>query len=278
MQIIDYRYIVATEKRLGYIAIPELDRYKSSVTQFIKLADLQITLTRPTAFLYLDGATVSQAESGVAKTDSNKFQVALKTLSSHILHEWIHTFQNREFIVYADIISSTCAGGIQAIAEAEKLLNSGVCTEVVIIGGERTTDDTLRLFKELRINVDCGDGFIYLRIQKGGTQIEDVKWKYAFNPNPFKFTRETLNNVLPYYPVNYVKLHGTGSEANTEAEKDIKEFATPLCYKQDIGHTQGISSLLETCIILDDSDIQGNVLITANGLGGFYGAFTLNKS
>lgn len=277
MQITQQYHIKATEKREGYFAIPELDRHKSSVQQFIALSGIApIKLTQATAFLYVDGFTTSQAEAGIGNAP-NKFQVALKTGSSYIAHEWVNQFENKHYLKHVNIITSTCAAGIQAVWEAQRLLDSGVCREVIIIGGERITEGTLRLFKELRIPVICGDGFVFLRLVDKGAQIHDIKWKYAYNENPFAFTKDTLNSLLPFYPVGYVKLHGTGSEANTEAEADLAEFATPLSYKQDIGHTQGISSLLETCIVLADDSIEGKVLITANGLGGFYGAFTLNK-
>lgn len=281
MHIIEYKQIAATEPRNGYVAIPELDRYKSSVQQFIQLADLNITLTKPTAFLYVDGFAIAQSESGINLKCPKKYLPAIKTGNSYIMHEWIHTFEGKEHLVFADIISSTCASSLQAIYEAEHLLRGGSVEEVIIIGGERTTEDTIRLFSELSIPISCGDGFAYIRLGQdeiGSPQsIHNVDWRYTYQKNPFFFPKEELDRLMPLYPVDYVKLHGTGTGSNTTAESGLASLGEPLIYKPLIGHSQGISCLLETCLVLDDDSIHGKVLVTANGLGGFFGAFTLIK-
>ena len=110
-----------------------------------------------------------------------------------------------------------------------------------------------------------------------GYDITHIQWKWAYNDNPFMFNREDLDKLIPAYRIGYVKLHGTGTPSNTAAEAGLAQVATPLSYKHLIGHTQGISALLETCLVLDDPDIRGRILVTANGLGGYYGAFTLTK-
>lgn len=281
MHIIDYKYIKATELRDGYVAIPELDRYKSSVKQFINLADLDITLTKPTAFLYVDGFTVSQAESGINLTCPEQYLPAIKTGSSYVMHEWLYTFGGKEHIRYAGLITSTCASSLQALHEANRLLVEGIAQEVIIIGGERTTDDTVRLFKELRIPILCSDGWFYMKLGHDNLQmdayVQDIQWKYEYNRNPFTFEKETLDALAPDYDVDYVKLHGTGTASNIWAESGLAMLGEPILYKPLIGHSQGVSCLLETCLVLDDENISGKVLVTANGLGGFYGAFTLIK-
>lgn len=281
MFIIDHKHIKGTERKENQIVIPELDRYKSSVQQFIRLANLDITLTKPTAFLYVDGFSTSQAESGINTPSTKKYVPAIKSGSSYIMHEWIYTFKGKEHLQHANVISSTCAAGIQALYEAEKLLNGTDIQEVIIIGGERITDDTLRLFRELNIPLICGDGFVYMKLGRDNLQmdsyIQDIKWKYSWQKNPFYFPREVIDTLIPDYPVDYVKLHGTGTESNTAAEAGLAQIAKPIVYKPLIGHCQGISSLIETSILLDDTEISGRILVVANGLGGFYGAFTLLK-
>lgn len=276
MRIIDYHYITGTEDRAGYVAIPELDRNKSSVQQFIKLANLNIELTRPTAFLYIDGFSMSSSESGLNPNNSTHYVPVIKTGSSYIAHEWVWTFKNKEHLVKVDTMSGTCASGIQAIYEANRLLEAHEVEEVIIIGGERITEDTMRLFKELSIPITCGDGFVFMRLEDG-EQIINTNWKYAFNKNPFVFTREVLDTLDPGYDVDYVKLHSTGTQTNTDAEAGLEKLGKVLRYKNLIGHTQGISALLETCIVLNQEMIKGTILVVANGLGGFYGSFTLLK-
>ncbi len=279
MHIVDYKHIHGTEQRPGYIAIPELDRVRPSARQFIELADLSIELDRPTAFLYVDGFTISQADTGLSRTCSGKYTPALKTGSSFVAHEWLQTFQNQEFVSHMNIIASTCAAGIQAVWEAQRLFDAKLVEDVIIIGGERTTDDTLRLFKELGISITCGDGFFFMHLRDSNDEdIHSPKWMYHHSQNPFHFTRESINKIKPLPgSVDYVKVHGTGTASNEEAEHDLYQYGKVLKYKPQIGHTQGVSALLETCMVLADDDIQGRILITANGLGGFFGAFMLCK-
>jgi hypothetical protein len=277
MHITEYFHIHGTEPRDGYIAIPELDRYRPSAAQFIELADLNITLTRPTAFLYVDGFSISQADSGINMPAVKKYSPAIKSGSSFIAHEWAKTFKNREHLKYINVVSSTCAAGIQAIYEAQQLLNKSDVYEVIIIGGERTTDDTMRLFRELGIDIMCGDGFAYMRLEKGPMSIYGVEWKFTMQDNPFYFPREVIDTLRVCHPLDYVKLHGTGTKSNTEAEAGLEEIGNVIIYKDKIGHTQGVSALLETCMVLAEDAIKGNILVTANGFGGYYGAFTLIK-
>jgi len=277
MQILDYKHIAPSEKREGYFAIPELVRNTSSVNQFIKLSQLDIELTKPTGFIYVEGFAISQAESGVTNKVTGKYTVAVCSGTSFIMHKWLSTFKNKHFIRAATNTTGTCASGMQALHIAREWMETGVCEEVILIGGERITEDTIRLFKELRIGILCGDGFVYMKLGRGGVDIEHTKWRYAYNANAFSFTAETLNNLIPWYPVNYVKLHATGSPSNDAAEEDLAKLGIPITYKQNIGHTQGISSLLELCIVMADDSIRGSILVVANGVGGFYGSCTINK-
>ncbi len=277
MQIIDYHYLTGTSLQDGVVHIPELIRNKPATPQFIELANLNIELTCPTAFIYIAGTQTDQAESGLCVGTGDR-SVTLKSTTPYIAHQWASTFTNKELLVSMEVVNGTCAAGIQAVWRANSILAcpfSGV-EEVVIIGHERITPDTLRLFKELGINILCGDGFVYMKL-RAGHEISMPQWGWAYNANPFTFTRETLDRLIPAYKVGYVKLHGTGTHANHDAEYNLQQLATPLRYKKTIGHTQGISALLETCMVLDDPMIRGRILVVANGLGGYYGSFTLTK-
>lgn len=277
MRIIDYKYIHGTKLQNGIMTIPELDRTKPATQQFIDLAELELNLEVPTAFIYINGTTVHQSEAGLSK-GIDQYVPAIKTSSPYIAHQWCSVFENKEHLVSMEVVNGTCASAIQAVHRAAVLLHNpyfGV-EEVVVIGHERICPDTVRMFKELGIRITCGDGFVYMKFGMGH-DIGRIIWDWAYNSNPFMFTRETLDTLIPTYRIGYVKLHGTGTKSNCEAEQGLFELATPLMYKEEIGHTQGISALLETCILLDDPNIRGRILVTANGLGGYYGAFTLTK-
>lgn len=265
-----------TEKRDRYFCIERLDRVSPSTPQFIELANLNVTLSKPTAFLYIDGVSFTASDAGIGTYEINSSIPVIKTTSSNAAHSWARSFNGNHHLVKVDTISSTCAAGIQAIYEADRLLKEGSVQEVIIIGCERISEATLKLFRELAIPITCGDGFVYMRLCSG-SDISDVKWKYAFNNNPFKFTKDTLDSLKPTYPVDYVKLHATGTGANKEAESGLSALAKNLTYKDTIGHSQGVSSLVETCMVLDDNSVLGKILVVANGLGGYYGSFTLQK-
>ena len=277
MQIIDYQYLVGDDTWNNQVTIRGLKRDKPATPQFIELTGLKVELTCPTAFIYIAGTQVDQSESGLSK-GTDKFCPAIKGTTPYVAHQWASTFKNIHMLTSMEVVNGTCASAIQAIHRASQILNdpTNLSTEVIIIGHERTTPDTLRLFKELGIKVVCGDGFVYMKLGKG-IEISKTCWYWAYNTNPFMFTREDLNKLIPEYKVGYVKLHGTGTPSNDMAEFDLAALATPLRYKPAIGHTQGISALLETCLLLDDQNIRGRILVVANGLGGYYGSFTLTK-
>lgn len=278
MQIIDYKYIHGDSIRDGIVHIPELDRTKPATPQFIELANLHIRLEKPTALICIESTCVHQSEAGLTKCEGG-YQPAIKQIGPYIAHQWASQCENQHLITSLSVTSGSCASAVQAIYEAQRALfnPNSLCEEVIIIGHERITPDTQRLFKEIGMkNLLLGDGFVYMRLGHG-YEISHPQWKWSYDPNPFFFSREDLDTLLPHYRLGYVKLHGTGTPSNTRAEAGLEAAATPLRYKDTLGHTQGISALLETCLILDDPKIRGRILVTANGLGGYYGAFTLTK-
>ena len=56
----------------------------------------------------------------------------------------------------------------------------------------------------------------------------------------------------------------------------IERYTEVKKYKQDIGHAQGASTLIEMCLLLDEVDAC-NAVVLASGLGAVYGACTLIK-
>lgn len=275
MRIIDYHYLTGTSVRDKIVHIPELDRNKPATPQFIELSKLYVKLECPTAFICIDGTNVHQSEAGLSK-GIDQHVVAIKGTSPYVAHQYASVFENKEYLVSMETVDGTCASAIKAVYRANEIITSGKAKEVIIIGHERITPDTVRLFRELGVPLTCGDGFVYMRLGEGH-DISKVQWEWAYHQNPFTFEKETLDKLIPAYRIGYVKLHGTGTVSNTAAEAGLAQVATPLTYKKDIGHTQGISALLEACLVLDDPKIRGRILVTANGLGGYYGAFTLTK-
>ena len=58
--------------------------------------------------------------------------------------------------------------------------------------------------------------------------------------------------------IDVIKTHGTGTKSNNESEGTAiasifgHSGFMATSYKQKIGHTMGVSGLLETCLLLDD--------------------------
>ena len=100
--------------------------------------------------------------------------------------------------------------------------------------------------------------------------------------------------------ITVVKTHGTGTQSNNRAERNSLNTLLPeyvaTSYKPQVGHTMGVSGLLETCLLLDDirtgyvpailnrtetdrvflsertAFTGGNILSLAAGMGNVYSA------
>ena len=108
---------------------------------------------------------------------------------------------------------------------------------------------------------------------------------------------------IPANWISVIKTHGTGTKSNNQAEKSAIETCfsrfIATSYKQKIGHTMGVSGLLETCLLMQDmgqgfvpgipnrteeDDVylshdvdapQGAILSLAAGMGNVYSAAVL---
>ena len=85
-------------------------------------------------------------------------------------------------------------------------------------------------------------------------------------------------NSLDTNGVDLVKTHGSGTDRNTMEEMKAIEFleCSKIGYKQEIGHTQGCSTIVEICMMLDREEFT-KALVLASGLGGFYGGCIVSK-
>ncbi len=290
MYIKDYVYITPTIDCIDHKEIDGINRDDIAVNQFTKkISDRIPELTASTAILYSAGFSISQSEShGYINIPSRnegtvplqKTTRVLNESSINSLHKWIGQLEGKDNIVHTSINSNTCASSMYAIYEAERLLKENICEEVLIIAEERTSYNTLRIFKEHRIPIVCGDALAIVLLSKDDYSkgmLTNSKWKYQYNTNPFKTTIEGYRSVIPSVNIDYVKLHGTRTPDNDAAESELVKLAKPIYYKDTIGHTQGASALIEVCMLLDDDRYIGNILCVASGLGGFYGSCVLTK-
>lgn len=282
MKVLSYRYITPNEN--GEVTEIHNSGYMtSSYSELVKDYIKGLRLNGKVAFLYVAGVTLPASE--IRNTeDSGKYRVpldssalVLRELSAYMMHKWIGMFTDKEHIVYANISANTCASSMFSLYEAEKLLNDGF-DEVIVLGEEKTSYNTLRLFDEMGIDIKVGEGFACVHLGKadcpGNEDITDCKWSYEWNRNPFGTTATGYLSV--FSECDIVKPHGTGTASNEDAESNITKDIPQLRYKELYGHTQGISGLLEICCVMDEK-VQGDVLCVSSGLGGFYGSCIIHK-
>ena len=285
MQIRNYQYIVPTKVVNDHIEIDGVNREDYATSQFITRVN-EMVLDRPTAVLYAGGVGIAQSETRdvtsvnsryVGTVDYQRSTMLIKEISAYSLHKWIGSMVNNEYVTYANVNHNTCASSMFSLYEAERLLESGEIEEVIVIAEERTSFNTIRIFKEHAIPLIVSDGFAIVRLWNGdGVEIKDTKWKYSWNRNPFGTT--VGGYAMVDSDVSIIKPHGTGTNNNNKAEEELVKDRKVIYYKKDIGHSQGASALLELCMLIDDDSVNGDVLCVASGLGGFYGSCILSKT
>ena len=267
-----------------HIEVEGIDRSDYATKQYTERAEA-IILTKPTAVLYAGGVGISQSESRdvtsvnnryIGTVDYGKSTMLIKEISAYSLHKWIGEMVNNHYVTYANVNHNTCASSMHSIYEAQRLLDSREVDEVIVIAEERTSFNTIRIFKEHSIPLIVGDGFAIVRFgREGVVAVTDSKWKYEWNRNPFGTTVNGYAKVDG--EAGTVKPHGTGTDNNNVAEEELVKNRDVVYYKKTIGHTQGASALLELCMLIDDESVHGDVLCVASGLGGFYGSCILHK-
>jgi len=283
----NYQYLKPTVDCGDHIEIEDINRKDYAVNQYMNKVHIE-GITKPTALLYAAGFSLHQMESRDITTVKDMFRgtvepqrtsMLIRESTVYAMHRWIGSIENKENIVYASINSNTCASSMNSLYEAQRLLDDGICEEVIIIAEERTSFNTLRIFKEHRVPITCGDALAIVTLTKEPTQLEvvDTKWEYEYNNNPFLTTKSGYAKVNTKLDIDQIKPHGTGTAANNEAEIDLIEGRDSVYYKKDTGHTQGASALLELCMLIDDKAVVGDTLCVASGLGGFYGSCVLRK-
>lgn len=229
------------------------------------------------AFLYIGGAQEHHSHARIYIEDRPKHSMPIFSQMGYMVSKLAARFENIE---YLSINANTCASSMYALYEAEQLLNNGF-DSVVIYGEEWVEDVELLLFKSLGIDVVCGDGLFVLCLDNGEGSIGsifNVNWAWNNDKSPFGVSKDGYMKVLQplaQYAPDIMKTHGTRTERNNLAEEPAIEEVfgdiERLYYKDQIGHTQGCSTGVELCMMLDEYKSKSSVLL-ASGLGGFYGS------
>ena len=274
------------DRRHEYMNEVFYDLYKDEISKF--------KTTGKTALLYIGGA----GEHHSCSRDYLDIQKGVMPVKSQLGYIASKTAKRIGNISYLSINSNACASSMYALYEAEQLLENGF-DDVIIYGEEWVEDVELKLFKQHNIDVVCSDGFFILQLGKYGNESDDddtvgnhfgciFRPKFIWNDDksPFEVSKEGYLKAMYDFrlsKLDYIKVHGSGTTQNNKAENEAieelfgKYFAETIEYKSKIGHSQGCSTGVELCMLIDSFHIEDNqykkrILINASGLGNFYGS------
>ena len=206
--------------------------------------------------------------------------IAVKMIGGYGAYNIARMFSKFSFD-FIDIDAMTCASGLSAIHKANRLFQEGF-TDVVIYAVDIIEETQLLLFKQLGIDLLCGDGVGILQLStEGKYTITDTSFCYNCDSSPMSVSCDGYSKVvnsLDTNGVDLVKTHGSGTDRNTMEEmKSLDNIdCKKIGYKQEIGHTQGASGIVEICMMLDIEEFT-KALVLASGLGGFYGGCIVSK-
>lgn len=249
-----------------------------------------ITTTGKTALLIAGGPAIHHSDT---RTNNNLKQynsnIPIKAQLGYGSYNLARWFKQVD-ISYMSINSNTCASSMYCLHEAMQLLNKDY-DSVIVYASDMVEESQLLLFKQLGIDIICGDGVGILVLTKNKTENSKARfintsWVWNLDPSPMSVSSEGYSKALrdlnqDYYDI--IKPHGTSTGRNDIAEKEAInssiKFNKEYTYKDSIGHTQGASTVIELCMLLSNEDVStsNSILLLASGLGGFYGGASLIK-
>lgn len=246
-----------------------------------------------TALLYCGGNAEHHSSSRIYQTNTPKGTIAIKSQMGYIASKVAKRVGNIDFL---SINTNTCASSMSAIYEAKRLLKYNDFDDVIIYGEEWVEENELLLFNQSNIDVVCSDGFFILHLSKDSknakARIEETSFLWYNDRNPFEVSTDGyIKAMMPFLfkNIDCVKTHGTGTPQNNEAEREAVERlfgnVDTIEYKSKIGHSQGCSTGVELCLLIDDyyknnplrfsKEKDNHILFNTSGMGNFYGSFEL---
>lgn len=290
MVINDYFYVVG-DTRLDNKShiISSVDRTKYMTNEYVRLASSflsGIKLDGRTALLVAGGPMCHHSESRVFNNQYVEGSVAIKSQFSYSTYNVINKLKGVS-LEYLNINGNTCSSSMHCIDEAYDLIHNKQFDHVIILAMEQVEESELLLFRQLGIDLVCGDGACFLVLSKecenAIAEITSTTFIWNNERHPMFVSKEgyikTMNNLSN--DIDIVKPHGTGTGVNDVAELDAIKDKFPTAeiigFKQDIGHTQGASAAIELAMIVEKMEKGKKALCLASGLGGFYGGCTVTK-
>ena len=262
------------------LVVQALDRKKHMTSQYLGMASGYIDniawAGNKRALVYAGGPALHHSDLRNVKDLAPKEDIVIKSQMGNNVYQVAKRLYG---ISYVSSNANTCASSVHAILEAKRLLADGY-SDVVVYAEEATDDTLLLLFKQLQIDLVCGDGaaMMHFTATGEGAFVKNVEWAWRHESTRMAVSKVGYLTVMPDVDVDFVKVHGSGTATNEIAETAAVEEkygdVKTVRYKDIIGHTQGASALVELCMLLE-SDVQGRGLVLASGLGGYYGSIDI---
>lgn len=278
-------YIVKTGVKINDRVILDVDRSKYLANSLgVYLSDWMKTLSvgDKVAVLYAAGPAIHHSDSRNIQNTVRNGTIVIKSQIGYSIFELLREVPYD--IEYVSGNTNTCASSMYSLYEAYGLLKQGF-TDVIVLTMEMVEETQELLFKQLGINLLCGDGVAGLHFSNNPSDIciSEVTWKWNKDVSPMSVSSNGYHKVLADLDVHdcdVVKLHGSGTERNTIEELaavyEILPNVKTISYKESIGHTQGASTAIEMCLLTDDTSWKKAVML-ASGLGGFYGGCVIRR-
>lgn len=285
MKIASYHYVTGSVLTDLGMEIPNIDRDAVSYVAYKKYTNEYMSKIEPlgsgkNALVVVGGPMSTHSDVRNILHTAKDSAIAVKMIGGYGAYNIARMFTKFDFD-FIDIDAMTCASGLSAIHKANRLFQEGY-TDVVLYAVDIIEETQLLLFKQLGIDLLCGDGVGILHLSTEGEYIiADTTFCYNQDSSPMSVSCEGYSKVvnsLDTMGVDLIKTHGSGTDRNTlEEMKAIEDLdCKKIGYKQEIGHTQGASSVVEICILLDREKFTKS-LVLASGLGGFYGGCIISK-
>lgn len=285
MKIASYHYVAGSVLTDLGMEIPNIDRDAVSYVAYKKYTNEYMSKIEPlgsgkNALIVVGGPMSTHSDVRNILHTAKDSAIAVKMIGGYGAYNIARMFTKFDFD-FIDIDAMTCASGLSAIHKANRLFQEGY-TDVVLYAVDIIEETQLLLFKQLGIDLLCGDGVGILHLSTEGEYIiADTTFCYNQDSSPMSVSCEGYSKVvnsLDTMGVDLIKTHGSGTDRNTlEEMKAIEDLdCKKIGYKQEIGHTQGASSVVEICILLDREKFTKS-LVLASGLGGFYGGCIISK-
>ena len=205
--------------------------------------------------------------------NASKFGINRNSLANP--SEFIADFYGLSSVAFS--VSTACTSGVKAIITAKRLLESGVCDAVICGGVDSLNTLTINGFDSLGIlsaretnpfsknrdGINIGEGGAFFVASRDEISNVVIAGEHS-NCDAFHMTQPDFSAQMQtkcvqkalraanLSSVDYINLHGTGTQANDKIEAKIVHSLMPRVFassvKPLIGHTLGAAGAIESAL------------------------------